>query len=134
MALQERFDRPLQRGRLLKAAGVSRVELVCTPATWRVVEQHCGYPFSHYKTFPYKANHSMPDEQGFLHVELEGADLARLVQRTYMARFTVFDVARRAVCRRVWDATGAVLDGIDLAIPDGKQLPPIVLDARLGPA
>lgn len=133
MALQERLDRPLQRERLLKAAGVSRAELVCVPATWRVVEQHCAYSFSHFKTFPYKASHSMPDEGGLLHVELEGADLARLVQRTYIARFTVIDGARRAVCQRVWDATGAVLDGIDLETPDGKQMPPIVLDARLGP-
>jgi hypothetical protein len=132
MALQERLDRSLQRERLLKAAGVSRVELVCAPATWRVVKQHCEYPFSHYKTFPYEASHYPPDEDGFLHVELEGADLARLVQRTYITRFTTIDAARRAVCRRVWDATGAVLDGIDLEAPDGKQLPPIVLDARLG--
>ncbi|MFI7020938.1 hypothetical protein [Streptomyces sp. NPDC050164] len=74
----------------------------------------------------------MPDEDGFLHVELEGADLPRLVQCTYLARFTMIDAARGAVCRRVWDATGAVLDCIDLEAPDGKQLPPILLDARLG--
>ncbi|MEV5433928.1 hypothetical protein [Streptomyces sp. NPDC052701] len=132
MALKERLELQLQRERLLKAAGVSRVELVCAPATWRVVKQHCQYPFSHFKNFPYESTHDVPDEDGFLHVELEGADLARLVQRTYTARFTVIDAARRAVCRRVWDATGAVLDSIDLDAPDGKQLPPIVLDARLG--
>jgi hypothetical protein len=132
MALQERLELQLRRERLLKAAGVSRVELVCAPATWRVVQHQCQYGFSHYKTFPYETVAQVPEEDGFLHVELEGADLARLVQRTYITRFTMIDAARRAVCRRVWDATGAVLDGIDLEAHDGKQLPPILLDARLG--
>jgi len=117
---------------MLKAAGVSRAELVCAKATWHVVRDQCQYPFSHYKTFPDGPDKA--DGDGFLRVELEGADLARLVQRTYIARFLVIDAARRAVCRRVWDAVGAVLNGIDLETSDGKQLPPIVLDARLGPS
>lgn len=61
--------------------------------------------------------------------ELRYATRQRATHSTYMSSHPSW-----ALSKRIYDAVGEVIDQIDLAKPDGKQLPAIVIDARLADA
>lgn len=119
------------RQRMVKAAGVARVELVCSPATWGELRERCSdsYGFAH---FPQEADASTSD--GLVHVQLEGPHLSKLMQRTFRGSLLwgLEGGDGRALCRRAYDAAADVVDEIDLSAVTGKPVRDIVLDARLG--
>ncbi|MFJ2160134.1 hypothetical protein [Streptomyces sp. NPDC087856] len=126
------WEHSKHRKRLVKAAGVVRINLVCAPATWDEVRRRCTARYGQLH-FPQEASAS--DVDGLVHVELEGPHLVRLLEETRWgtSAWSLSGVAGRAVFRRVYEAAADVVDEIDLTADQGKPIRDIVLDARRGP-
>ncbi|MFI2241188.1 hypothetical protein [Streptomyces chrestomyceticus] len=118
------------RERLLKAAGVASVDLVCAGDTWRAVHFQCARSRD---IVPLPSRNAGGEGQDLQPVSLTGPQLALVLTKLFRGarRYSVAHPHERAVYQRVYDAAAAVLDQVDLKAAQGKPIPPIVIDARL---
>ncbi|MEV8524942.1 hypothetical protein AB0451_12460 [Streptomyces sp. NPDC052000] len=119
------------RARLEKAAGVAKVDLLCTALTWRLLRTQARSQFSTV-AFP-EAAKGGTDDREMLRVSLTGPQLAQLTERTLWGTLPMVAATpgERAMYQRAYDAVAAVIDGVDLSITDGAAVPDIVIDARI---
>ncbi|MGW9618741.1 hypothetical protein ACWGUP_27120 [Streptomyces diastaticus] len=119
------------KARLLKAAGVASVELVCAGDTWRAIHAECAHRFD---TVPLPGRDAGGEGMDLQPLVLTGPQLALVLTRLFRGAraYSVAHPHERAVYQRVYDAAAAVLDQVDLNDAEGKPIPPIVIDARLG--
>ncbi|GGX50049.1 hypothetical protein [Streptomyces chartreusis] len=119
------------RTRLVKAAGVAKVDLVCTALTWRLLRTQARSQWSTV-AFPGDAKEGTDDRE-MLRISLTGPQLTQLMERTLWGTLPMVAATpgERAVYQRAYDAVATVIDGVDLAIADGAEVPDIVIDARI---
>ncbi|MFF3277423.1 hypothetical protein ACFYWU_41870 [Streptomyces chrestomyceticus] len=112
------------RERLLKAAGVASVDLVCAGDTWRAVHFQCARSRD---IVPLPSQNASGEGQDLQPVSLTGPQLALVLTKLFRGarRYSVAHPNERA------DAAAAVLDQVDLKDAQGKPIPPIVIDTRL---
>lgn len=117
--------------RLVKAAGVASVELVCTGDTWRTVHYQC---IDRHDVVPLPDRDVGGDGRDLQPISLTGPQLALMLTRLFrgMRDYATAHPHERAVYQRVYDAAVAVLDQVNLKEAEGKPIPPIIIDARLG--
>jgi hypothetical protein len=121
------------RVRLQKAAGVAKVDLLCTALTWGLLRDQARSQFSTI-AFPGPAEKGTPDKE-MLRVPLTGPQLAQFMERTLWGTLPMAasTAGHRALYQRAYDAAAAVIDGVDLSAADGAAVPDIVIDARVAP-
>lgn len=122
-------ERRLHKERLVKAAGVTTVPLVCTDDTWTFIHSQS---VSGVSGVAFEKGAAKRRDDGLVEIPFSGPKLVKLLtalRSTHSAY--MISHPHWALSKRVYDAVGEVIDQIDLAQPDGKQLPPIVIDARL---
>jgi hypothetical protein len=123
---------------MTKAAGVSRVTLVCHPDTWaEVVEMS-----SEVKMSLNADGDIIPRENGLTAVPLSGVSLSRVLQITRRicqeeAENTLFPAPKysapdRAVAARVYLAIAHSLGKVERYQTHGEPMPDIVIDDRPG--
>lgn len=120
------------RTRLEKAAGVAKVDLLCTALTWRLLRTQATYRYSSVK-FPGDAKEGT-SEQEMLRISLTGPQLAQLTDRVLWGTLPMvpLDSGHRALYQRTYDAITSVIDAVDLSAVNGAAVPDIVIDARIG--
>lgn len=120
------------RTRLEKAAGVAKVDLLCTNLTWRLLRLQAASRYSSVK-FPGEAKEGTSDKE-MLRIPLTGPQLAQLMERTLWGTLPMAanTPSERALYQRAYDAASSVIDGVDLSAADGAAVPDIVIDARIG--
>lgn len=127
---------PLEKERMVKAAGITYLNLVCTPETWSEVEDMCtpgGAGFAKEIGLTHSALgpcSSRTREDSLVEVRLTGPQLAEILYWTAGKRSS--PLAQGALATRVYDEISKSVDRIDLEAKDGAQLKDIVIDARLG--
>ncbi|MFZ3596908.1 hypothetical protein [Streptomyces sp. BH104] len=119
------------RIRLEKAAGVAKVDLLCTALTWRLLRAQARTQWSTV-TFPEGAKKGTDDRE-MLRISLTGPQLAQFMERTLWGTLPMAagTPGERALYQRAYDAVAVVIDGVDLSIADGAAVPDIVIDARI---
>ncbi|MCQ8835796.1 hypothetical protein [Streptomyces malaysiensis] len=121
------------RTRLEKAAaGVAKVDLLCTALTWRMLRVQAASQFSTVK-FPGEAKQGTTDK-AMVRVPLTGPQLAQFMERTLWGTLPMVAATpgHRALYQRAYDAAASVVDGVDLSAAGGATAPDIVIDARIG--
>lgn len=127
---------PVERERMVKASGVTYARLVCTPETWSKLSDMCtpgGGGVLSLNMEPRSALGTCPTQQtegGLLEATLTGPELSEVLFWTGGGRSN--PLAEGALATRIYDEISRNVDRIDLEAKDGKQLEPIVIDARLG--
>ncbi|GAA2500601.1 hypothetical protein GCM10010406_41380 [Streptomyces thermolineatus] len=117
--------------RLVKAAEVASVDLVCAGDTWRVIHSQCA---RRHDIVPLPGRGAGGEGRDLGPVGLTGPQLALMLAKLFRGAriYSVAHPHERAVYQRVYDAAAAVLDQVDLKEAEGKPIPPIIIDARLG--
>ncbi|MFI6530766.1 hypothetical protein [Streptomyces uncialis] len=117
--------------RLVKAAGVASVDLVCAGDTWRAIHSQCA---RRNDIVPLPGREASGEGRDLQPVGLTGPQLALMLTKLFRGArgYSVAHPHERAVYQRIYDAAAAVLDQVDLKEAEGKPIPPIVIDARLG--
>ncbi|WP_234324795.1 hypothetical protein [Streptomyces albus] len=117
--------------RLVKAAGVASVDLVCAGDTWRAIHSQCA---RRNDIVPLPGRDAGGEGRDPQPVGLTGPQLALVLTKLFRGArsYSIAHPHERAVYQRVYDAAAAVLDQVDLNEAEGKPIPPIVIDARLG--
>ncbi|MCY0924013.1 hypothetical protein OS965_38830 [Streptomyces sp. H27-G5] len=127
---------PLEKERMVKASGITYLNLVCTSETWSEIESMCtpgGAGFAkeigltHCVLGPTSPR---TREDGLVEVRLTGLQVSEILYWTAGQRSS--PLAQGALATRVYDEVGKSVDRIDLEAKDGAQLEDIVIDARLG--
>jgi hypothetical protein len=119
------------RTRLEKAAGVAKVDLLCTALTWRLLRIQAATQWSSVK-FPGEAKDGTSEDE-MLCIHLTGPQLAQLMERTLWGTLPMAanTPGYRALYQRAYDAAASVIDGVDLSAANGAAVPDIVIDARI---
>jgi hypothetical protein len=119
------------KDRLVKAAGVASVDLVCAGDTWRAIYTQCARLND---IVPLPDRDAGGEGQDLQPVSLTGPQLALMLTKLFRGAraYSVAHAHERAVYQRVYDAAATVLNEVDLKEAEGKPIPPIVIDARLG--
>jgi len=121
--------RQAHKKRLIKAAGVATVDLVCADDTWDFIHRICT---REYGTAMFKEGAAVRREDGLAEISFSGPALVKLLIRTEWVRRThLSSDPDWALSTRIYDAAAEVVDRVDLNTDKGEQLPPIVIDARV---
>lgn len=124
-------ERRAHRERLIKAAGVSTVPLVCNDDTWTFIHQQCTTGLS---PVNFAKDSAKRREDGLVEIPFSGPKLVKLLTQVRItANAVLTSHPSWAVAMRVNDAVGEVIDQVDFTKPDGERPPPIIIDARLTP-
>jgi hypothetical protein len=125
-AAQEAYD-----ARLVKAASVSSVNLVCHKDTWAFVDSRLrnstGYR-------PLSAGDVTHKPRNMVEVHISGPNLVTsLIVMGRLSASSWSYIGDRAIATRVYDAASEIVDSVDSNRNSETPVPPIVIDAEVGP-
>jgi len=115
--------------RLVKAASVSSVNLVCHKDTWAFID---GFTRNNTGYRPPSADDHTRKPGNMVEVHISGPNLVTIL--IMMGRVSASSgnyVGDRAIATRVYDAVTKIVDAVDPARNSGPPVPPIIIDAEV---
>ncbi len=127
----------LYQQRLHRAAGISTVTLVCHIDTWRFIDRYADERNT-WQSPTHTEGRITARGDGLTEVLLSGPQVVMvlIVMADECGRGTRIRIAApfigdRVIAARIYEAVGAIVDGVDPDAPEGAPVPPIVIDDRI---